>query len=79
MLDAFEVLTTSGIVLWSKKYVPTSPAIVNSLITNVFIEERTGASSADDIPAGNNPVYRYDKHTLKWTTSKELGLIFVVR
>jgi signal recognition particle receptor subunit alpha len=66
MLDSFEILTTSGVVLWSKSYAPTSPSIINSLITNVFIEERTlpGAGIADD--------------TLKWTTVKELGLIFVV-
>lgn len=54
--------------------------IVNSLITNVFIEERTlpGAGIADDISAANNPPYKYDQHTVKWTTVKELNLIFVV-
>lgn len=81
MLDSFEILTTSGVVLWSKSYAPTSPAIINSLITNVFIEERTlpGAGIADDISAANNPPYKYEQHTLKWTTVKELNLIFVVR
>src|SRR3954447_6280633 len=80
MLDTFEILTTSGVVLWSKSYAPTSPSIINSLITNVFIEERTlpGAGIADDISAANNPPYKHDQHTLKWTTVKELGLIFVV-
>ncbi|KAF8859357.1 SRP54-domain-containing protein [Acephala macrosclerotiorum] len=79
MLDSFEILTTSGVVLWSKKYAQTSPAIINSLITNVFIEERTlpGAGIADDVSAENNPPYKYDQHTCKWTTVKELGLIFV--
>ncbi|PBP24727.1 signal sequence receptor alpha subunit [Diplocarpon rosae] len=79
MLDSFEILTTSGVVLWSKSYAPTSPAIVNSLITNVFIEERTlpGAGIADDISAANNPPYKYEQHTLKWTTVKELNIIFV--
>ncbi|TVY20866.1 Signal recognition particle receptor subunit alpha-like protein [Lachnellula arida] len=79
MLDTFEILTTSGVVLWSKSYSAISPAIINSLITNVFIEERTlpGAGIADDISAANNPPYKYDQHTLKWTTVKELGLIFV--
>jgi hypothetical protein len=81
MLDSFEILTTSGIVLWSKSYTTISPSIVNGLITNVFIEERTlpGARIADDISAANNPPYKHDQHTLKWTTVKELGLIFVVR
>ncbi|TVY43019.1 Signal recognition particle receptor subunit alpha-like protein [Lachnellula occidentalis] len=79
MLDTFEILTTSGVVLWSRSYSAISPAIINSLITNVFIEERTlpGAGIADDISAANNPPYKYDQHTLKWTTVKELGLIFV--
>ncbi|CZT47773.1 signal recognition particle receptor subunit alpha [Rhynchosporium secalis] len=79
MLDSFEILTTSGVVLWSKSYAPTSPSIINSLITNVFIEERTlpGAGVADDISAANNPPYKYEQHTLKWTSVKELNLIFV--
>ncbi|TVY69022.1 Signal recognition particle receptor subunit alpha-like protein [Lachnellula suecica] len=79
MLDTFEILTTSGVVLWSKSYSPISPAVINSLITNVFIEERTlpGARIADDISAANNPPYKYEQHTLKWTTVKELNLIFV--
>jgi hypothetical protein len=79
-LDTFEILTTSGVVLWSKSYTPISPSIINSLITNVFIEERTlpGAGISDDISAANNPPYKHEQHTLKWTTIKELGLIFVV-
>lgn len=80
MLDTFEILTTSGVVLWSRSYTPISPAIINSLITNVFIEERTlpGAGVADDVSAANNRPYKYDQHTLKWTAVKELGIIFVV-
>ncbi|KAF4632524.1 hypothetical protein G7Y89_g5606 [Cudoniella acicularis] len=79
MLDTFEILTTSGVVLWSKTYSSINPAIINSLITNVFIEERTlpGAGIADDVSAANNPPYKYEQHTLKWTTVKELGIIFV--
>ncbi|QSZ36682.1 hypothetical protein DSL72_006563 [Monilinia vaccinii-corymbosi] len=80
MLDTFEILTTSGIVLWSKQFSPVGPAVINSLITNVFIEERTlpGAGVADDVSAARNPPFKHDQHTLKWTTCKELGLIFVV-
>lgn len=77
MLDTFEIFTTSGIVLWSRTYVPINPVVINSLITNVFIEERQGAKFSGDISAANNPLYRHDKHTIKWTTVKELGLIFV--
>ncbi|KAI9751538.1 MAG: hypothetical protein M1835_001200, partial [Candelina submexicana] len=79
MLDSFEILTTSGVVLWSKTYVPVSANIINSLIAHVFIEERVvpGASAADDISAARNPPHRKDQYTLKWTTAKDLGLIFV--
>jgi signal recognition particle receptor subunit alpha len=81
MLDAFEIVTSSGVVLWSRSYAPTSPAIINGLIKNVFIEERAragGPGVSDDISAAHNPPYKHDQHTLKWTTVKELNLIFVV-
>lgn len=81
MLDSFEILTTSGVVLWSKSYVPVSASIVNGFIKDVFIEEKVlpGASVADDATAAKNPAYKREKYTLKWTSVKDLGLIFVVR
>lgn len=81
MLDSFEILTTSGVVLWSKQYIPVSSNIVNALITDVFIEERIPSAvrtKVDDRAARNAP-YRKEKYTLKWTTAKDIGLIFVVR
>ncbi|KAK4074231.1 hypothetical protein Trihar35433_3705 [Trichoderma harzianum] len=79
MLDAFEVLTTSGVVLWSRTYAPVSPSIVNNFIADTFIEEKTGTiAPTDSQSAATNPAYRSDQHTLKWTFVKELGLIFVV-
>ena len=80
MLDTFEILTTSGVVLWSKSYAPISPAVINSLITNVFIEERSlpGGGCGEEASSVKNPTYKYEQHTLKWTISKELGVIFVV-
>ncbi|KAI0118425.1 SRP54-domain-containing protein [Nemania sp. FL0031] len=78
MLDTFEILTTSGVVLWSRTYAPVSPAIVNNFITNVFIEEKAASAGAkDNQPTASNPPYKYDQHTLKWTFVKELGIIFV--
>lgn len=76
MLEAFEILTTSGVVLWSKSYAPVGPHIVNSLINDVFIEERvrpknTGAGSA-------SPIFKKEKYTLKWKIVKDFNLIFVV-
>lgn len=75
MLDTFEILTTSGVVLWSRTYVPVSANVINSLIRDVFIEERIQPQSDD---AGAKPTYRKDGYTLKWTAAKDLGLIFVV-
>ena len=80
MLDSFEILTTSGVVLWSRSYAPVSAGIINGLIREVFIEEKVlpGANIADDASAARNPPYKKDQYTLKWTTVKDLGLIFVV-
>lgn len=77
MLDAFEIITTSGVVLWSKSYVPVGAALINSLIKDVFIEEKTASSATDHDPIPK-PIYRKDGYTLKWITAKDLGLIFVV-
>ena len=81
MLDGFEVLTTSGVVLWSKSYASVNSSIINGFIKDVFIEEkvRQGASVGDDASAAQNPTYKREKYTLKWTGVKDLGLIFVVR
>lgn len=79
MLDSFEILTTSGVVLWSKHYAPVGVNIINSLIKDVFIEENLAAastSSGDDSAERNAP-YKKDKYTLKWTMAKDLGLVFV--
>jgi hypothetical protein len=72
MLDTFEIITTSGVVLWSKSYTPLGPSLVNDFVRHVFIEERSERS-------GPNPSYRKDGCTIKWATAKDLGLIFVVR
>jgi hypothetical protein len=76
MLDTFEVLTTSGVVLWSRTYAPVGANVINSLIRDVFIEERIIPQPED---AGSKPTYKKEGYTLKWTASKDLGLIFVVR
>ncbi|KAF2666148.1 P-loop containing nucleoside triphosphate hydrolase protein [Microthyrium microscopicum] len=70
MLDSFEILTTSGVVLWSKTYVPVGASLLNTFIRDVFIEDKTDRS-------GPNQSYRKDGQTFKWTTAKDLGLIFV--
>jgi len=80
MLDTFEILSTSGVVLWSRTYVPVGANVINSLIRDVFIEERISpGANAVDTSASHKPTYKKEGYTLKWTTAKDLGLIFVVR
>lgn len=80
MLDGFEIITTSGVVLWSKSYAHVKPSVINGFIKDVFIEEKAlpGASIADNASAVQNPTYKREFYTLKWTSVKDLGLIFVV-
>jgi hypothetical protein len=80
MLDCFEIVTTSGVVLWSRSNAPVSSNVVNSLINDVFIEEKVRPTVADTTDASSQakPTYRFEKYTLKWTLVKDLGLIFVV-
>lgn len=75
MLDSFEVLSTSGVVLWSKTYAPVPPKTIDALIREVFIEERNVAT--DDQNAAQKPTFKRDNYTLKWTTAKDFGLVFV--
>ncbi|KAG5992042.1 hypothetical protein E4U54_003760, partial [Claviceps lovelessii] len=78
MLDTFEIITTSGVVLWSRNYAPLNSSIVNNFIADTFIEEKIKApASRDSQSAATNPAYKSDQHTLKWTVVKELGIIFV--
>ncbi|KAL8413798.1 hypothetical protein RB594_005151 [Gaeumannomyces avenae] len=79
MLDTFEILTTSGVVLWSRTLTPVSSAVINGFISDVFIEEKASHASAareSSLAAANAP-YRTDSHTLRWAFAKDLGLIFV--
>ncbi|KAG5978551.1 hypothetical protein E4U55_006067 [Claviceps digitariae] len=79
MLDTFEIITTSGVVLWSRNYTPLNSSIVNNFIADTFIEEKINGPASRDTPstAATNPAYKSDQHTLKWTVVKELGIIFV--
>lgn len=78
MLDTFEIVTTTGVVIWSRKWAPVKPSVIDNFITNVFIEEK-GVSNfvKASNSAATNPPYKTEQHTLRWTTVKELGIIFV--
>ncbi|KYK61031.1 signal sequence receptor alpha subunit [Drechmeria coniospora] len=79
MLDSFEIITASGVVLWSRTYAPVNPSVINSFISDIFIEEKHGVSAIGDDArsAAKNPPYKSDQHILKWTLVKELGVFFV--
>ncbi|QPG96199.1 hypothetical protein C2857_003508 [Epichloe festucae Fl1] len=78
MLDTFKIITTSGVVLWSRTYAAPNSSIVNDFIADTFIEEKNGSSALrDPQSAATNPAYKNDQHSLKWTVVKELGIIFV--
>jgi len=77
MLDSFEILTSSGVVLWSKYYASVNPNIVNSFINDIFIEEKKAPRSNED--GRQNQPYKKEKYTVKWSGAKDLGLVFVVR
>lgn len=75
MLEAFEIFTTSGVVLWSRNNTNLSASAVNSLINDVFIEEKSRSVAQ----TSSFPSFQWEKYTLKYTLVKDLGLIFVVR
>lgn len=81
MLDGFEILTTSGVVLWSRSYASISAGLINGFIKDVLIEENVVPveNVAEDGSRTVNAPFRKDNYTLKWINVRDLGLIFVVR
>lgn len=79
MLDTFEIVTTSGVVVWSRKWAPVKPSVINSFINDVFVEEKSVSGTLkSNNSAASNPPYKTEQHTLRWAFVKELGIIFVV-
>ena len=66
MLDRFVIFTKGGLVLFSKDFVPLKFNAVNTLVSDVLIEERAGKSS-----------YISKEYAMKWTMLNELDVIFV--
>ncbi|KAK9428390.1 SRP54-type protein [Lipomyces doorenjongii] len=69
MIDYFTVFTTGGIVLWQKCNQPVSAAIVDSLVSDIFIEDRTRSGEQSSLTR--------DRYTVKWTTANDFGIIIV--
>ncbi|KAK4508000.1 hypothetical protein PRZ48_001735 [Zasmidium cellare] len=70
MLDGFEIITTSGIVLWRRHFTRLPASLINSLINDIIEERQKPAAAAPS-------AYTKDKHTLRYTTASDVGLIFV--
>lgn len=70
MLDGFEIITTSGIVLWRRHFTRLPSTLINGLINDI-IEERQKPAAA------THNAYTKDKQTLRYTTATDVGLIFV--
>lgn len=68
MIDLFTIFNTGGIVLWQKSFKPTSDRIPNSLVSDIFIENRSNEEK----------LYHKDNYTVRYSVVNELGLIFVV-
>lgn len=68
MIDLFTIFNTGGIVLWQKSFKPTSDRVTNSLISDIFIENRTNEET----------IYHKENYTVRYSVVNELGLIFVV-
>lgn len=65
--------------MWSRKWAPVKPSVVNNFITDVFVEEKSASAALKaNHSAANNAPYKTEHHTLRWTFVKELGIIFVV-
>ncbi|KAK9468268.1 SRP54-type protein [Lipomyces arxii] len=69
MIDYFTVFTTGGIVLWQKVYQPVSSTMIDSLMSDIFIEDRPRS--------GEESSMTKDQYTVKWMTANDLGIIFV--
>ena len=68
MLDLFTVLTTGGIVLWSKTWADTRKSNpINNLIQQAILDQKYSQNT-----------FIHQAWNIQWTLANELGLIFVV-
>ena len=75
MLEAVEVVTTSGVVLWFRHSGLSSiEEVVNSFISETFLFGTVPNVSGS---ASENPPFNLGKHTIRYAHVKSLGLIFV--
>lgn len=69
------IFTTGGLVIWQKQYldsndITVNDSVVNSLVSDVFIENRTSNEPSTS-------TFYKDSYTIKYRVSNDLGLIFI--
>eukprot|EP00959_Pyramimonas_sp_CCMP1952_P124329 2599398-Pyramimonas_sp.AAC.1 len=70
MLDNFTIFARGGIILFSWSAVTLKGSPIDSLISTVLLEERSGQQSYP-YTSGST------KYTLKWTFNNDLGIVLV--
>ena len=70
MLDNFTIFARGGIILFSWSAVTLKGGPIDSLISTVLLEERSGQQS---YPYSSGTT----KYTLKWTFNNDLGIVLV--
>ena len=67
MFDLICIFTKGGVVLWSKMFCTAGVELVNILIKNVILEEKTSMNQ-----------FVYQNYIFKWRLENQSGLIFAV-
>lgn len=67
MFDYFCIFTTGGVVLWYKAFVELRFDLINQMIKDIMIEEKTGMNQ-----------YIYKNSIIKWKVANDLNLVFTV-
>jgi signal recognition particle receptor subunit alpha len=67
MFDIVCVFSTGGVILWLKAFSNISIEIINTLVKDVLIQEKTSLQ-----------LYRHGTCIIKWRLAPELGLVFAI-
>eukprot|EP00826_Nyctotherus_ovalis_P055864 TRINITY_DN7468_c0_g1_i3.p1 TRINITY_DN7468_c0_g1~~TRINITY_DN7468_c0_g1_i3.p1 ORF type:complete len:152 (+),score=31.29 TRINITY_DN7468_c0_g1_i3:97-552(+) len=67
MFDLICIFTKGGVVVWSKFFYTVSIELINVLIKNVLMEEKTAMNQ-----------FLYQNYLFKWRMENQSGLVFAV-
>ena len=65
MFDFFCIFTTGGVVLWCKAFVEIRFDLINQLIKDIIIEEKSGLTQ-----------YTFKDYIIRFKVANDLGLVF---